>query len=146
MPFRAEKVITPDDMFDEKNFEYDFHKHEEKYIKEIQQEIKARGLDPRTFNHQDIQKEIERRMKDRDIRKGTDRLRTIGSHYCQRIANKLAFYVQKVHDHDILRMDLDFFKDENDDIWLFHANNIIVKNNEFNTKTQKLTGLKLRGQ
>ena len=85
-------------------------------------------------------------MKDRDIRKGTDRLRVIGSHYCQRIAHKIAFYVQKVHHHDILRMDLDFFKDENEEIWLFHVNNIIVKNNEHGTKKKKLTGLKLKGQ
>ena len=146
MPFRCENIRKIDDIFDEKNFEYDFHKHEKRYIKEIMEEMRARGIDRDAFTYQEIQKEVERRMKKRDVAKGKERLRVVGSHYCQRVANKLAFYVQTVYNYDILRMDLDFFKDENDEIWMFHANNIVVKNNELTKKSEKPTGLKLRGQ
>jgi hypothetical protein len=49
--------------------------------------------------------------------------------YCWRVSNKLALYIQKIHNLDVLRMDLDFFIDENKKIWLFHIDNIVIKNN-----------------
>jgi len=133
--FRCEKVMEVDHIFDEENFDYDFHKYGEPYAARIQAEARRRGADASAFSYVDMQREIERRMKEQDPRQ-----------YCWRIANKVAFYVQKLYDQDILRMDLEFFKDENGDIWMAHAEGIVVKNNKCNTKTQKLTGVKLRGQ
>ena len=93
VPFRCEKVINEEDLYDDANYVYDYHKNEERYKAAISKEILARGLDPRKFSNSDIQKEIERRMRLRDVRKGTHKLKVIGSHYCQRIANKMAFYI-----------------------------------------------------
>ena len=42
-------------------------------------------------------------------------------------------------------MDLDFFLDENDRMWLFHIDNMVIKNNNYSSMTKKITGIKKRG-
>lgn len=41
-----------------------------------------------------------------------------------------------------MRMDVDFFKDDNGKIWMYHIRDIVVKNNDTTIKVEKLTKLK----
>ena len=66
--------------------------------------------------------------------------------YCEKMANKIAYYIRNVHNYSVLRMDLDFFQDETGRIWIFHMNRIVVKNNSYSKFDKKLAGIKLRGQ
>ena len=45
-----------------------------------------------------------------------------------------------------MRMDVDFFKDDNGKIWMYHIRDIVVKNNDTTIKVEKLTKLKQRSQ
>lgn len=40
VPFKSDKIFKIDDIFDDKNFEYDFHRHEKRYTREIMDEIR----------------------------------------------------------------------------------------------------------
>ena len=49
--------------------------------------------------------------------------------YCQKQAFKMAYYIQKLYHHDILRMKCEFAKDENNTIWFIHAKDIYSRTN-----------------
>lgn len=65
--------------------------------------------------------------------------------YCERISYKIAYYIRYVHNFSVLRMDLDFFRDDTGRIWLFYISKIAVKNNLYSKFDKKLAGIKLRG-
>ena len=44
--------------------------------------------------------------------------------YVEKLCLKMAYYIQKVHGHNILQMKAEFFKDANDQIWFFYARKI----------------------
>ena len=48
--------------------------------------------------------------------------------YCQRVAYKMATYMHTVHNIAVLAMDVDFYKDDNENIWMTNVDNIIIKN------------------
>lgn len=58
----------------------------------------------------------------------------------------MAHYIQTVHNYDIMRMDVHFFQDDNEVIWLSHVTNLIVKNNRNIVKVEKLTRLAIRAK
>lgn len=66
--------------------------------------------------------------------------------YCMRVVKKMVTYVQTMHNIDILNMDVDFYRDDNDNIWMSHASNIVVKNNQDFKEVKRLTGIYLMGQ
>lgn len=45
-----------------------------------------------------------------------------------------------------MRMDVHFFQDDNDVIWLSHITNLVVKNNRLLVKVEKLTRLAIRAK
>jgi len=49
--------------------------------------------------------------------------------FCERLCNKIAYYISKLHKVDILAMTVDFYQDENGKIWLFYAKNIRFREN-----------------
>ena len=44
--------------------------------------------------------------------------------YCMKQCYKMAYYVEKLHNFEILSMNTEFLKDENKTIWFSHASNI----------------------
>ena len=47
--------------------------------------------------------------------------------YCLRQVLKMCFYLQKLHEKEVLQIHCDFFKDDCGEIWLFHASEILVR-------------------
>ena len=88
----------------------------------------------KAFSYHEIQRESEYRMRN-------DKPKD----YCWRISNKIAHYIQKIHNFDVLRMDVDFFIDEHKRIWLVHIDNVVIRNNELSSMTKILRGIKLKG-
>lgn len=41
--------------------------------------------------------------------------------------HKIAFYVQKIHKYEILKMEVNFMKDDDGKIWLFYIDNLLVR-------------------
>jgi hypothetical protein len=65
--------------------------------------------------------------------------------YCEKMAYKIAYYIKKIHNYSILRMDIEFFQDDTGRIWIFQISKIAVKNNGYSKFDQKLAGIKLKG-
>jgi len=47
--------------------------------------------------------------------------------FCLRQVLKMCFYLQKLHEKEVLQVNCDFFQDDNGEIWLFHATDILVR-------------------
>jgi len=47
--------------------------------------------------------------------------------YCLRMVLKMCFYLQKIHEIEILQMNADFFQDDNGEIWFFYASDVLTK-------------------
>ena len=90
-----------------------------------------RGYSESDFSFAEMQREVDMRLRLKHPEK-----------YCEKVCAKMAYYMQKVHNYDIMRMDVDFFKDENGKIWMYYVRDIVVKNNDTTVKVEKLTKLK----
>ena len=71
---------------------------------------------PITYNFRDLGEDLNLIMYDEEK-------------YCQKQAFKMAYYIQKLYHHDILRMKCEFAKDENNTIWFIHAKDIYSRTN-----------------
>lgn len=49
--------------------------------------------------------------------------------YCLKQAYKIAFYIQKLYQFEIIKMKCEYVKDENNTIWLQHVSEIFVRPN-----------------
>ena len=59
--------------------------------------------------------------------------------YCQMICIKIGYYLKVVHKKDLIRMNVEFLIDEFDKIWLFHAKNLWIREeNEFPSDHEKM--------
>lgn len=47
--------------------------------------------------------------------------------YCLRMVLKMCFYLQKIHEIEVLQMNADFFQDDNGEIWFFYATDVLIK-------------------
>ena len=63
--------------------------------------------------------------------------------YCLKQCYKMCYYVQKMHNHEILKMRAEFTKDDNGTIWFTYASRIhsreIISNDEQKVRTKKIT-------
>lgn len=66
--------------------------------------------------------------------------------YCHRVAMKMATYIYTIHNIAILGMDLDFYKDDNDNIWMTNVDHIVIKNMQDQKEVKKLSAMYLAGQ
>ena len=48
--------------------------------------------------------------------------------FCQVVCTKIAYYISKIYDTDIYRMEAEFLKDDDGRIYLHYAKDIIAKN------------------
>lgn len=48
--------------------------------------------------------------------------------FCLKQVLKMCFYLQKIHNQEILSMKCDFYRDSNNKIWLFYAQDILSRN------------------
>ena len=115
--FRNDRIYDLDDLIDARNLTYNHNQFDEPYYNEIVQEIKETNQELEDFKYSEIQREIERRMK-----------RTNPRDYCLRVTYKMATYLHTVHNMAVLGMDVDFYKDDNDNVWMTNVDNIVIKN------------------
>lgn len=47
--------------------------------------------------------------------------------YCLRLVLKICYYMQRIHEMEILQMNADFFQDDNGEVWFAYANDILYK-------------------
>ena len=47
--------------------------------------------------------------------------------YCMKQCTKMAYYISKLHNLEVIRMHCEFLKDENNSIWFTHASNIVYR-------------------
>ena len=135
IPFRCRNVFHVNDIFDDKKVVFDYQSADAKFHKQIEEQAKkVNQVAEKAFSYHEIQREIEYRMRN-------DKPKD----YCWRVSNKIAHYIQKIHNFDVLRMDVDFFIDENKRIWLVHIDNVVIRNNELSSMTKILRGIKLKG-
>lgn len=57
--------------------------------------------------------------------------------YCIKVCHKIGFYVQEIYQQQILRMNVEFYQDDNGKIYLFHASDIYVREAKKATRAQK---------
>jgi hypothetical protein len=57
--------------------------------------------------------------------------------YCIKVCHKIGFYVQEIYQYQILRMNVEFYQDDNGKIYLFHASDIYVREAKKATRAQK---------
>ena len=90
------------------------------------------------LNGEDPSAEIDFEYRGIPDQKGPEQsLESFEQQYALKQSLKLAYYVQKVYQHEILKMRVEFLKDENDKIWFFYASKLSVRcvknNNPFMT-------------
>jgi hypothetical protein len=54
-------------------------------------------------------------------------MRTNPGGYCLKACNKIGFFIQLVHNIDIMRMKVEFFQDENGLIQFYHAKDVWIR-------------------
>ena len=47
--------------------------------------------------------------------------------FCLRQVLKMCYYIQKLHDIEILQINCDFYQDDNGEIWLFHVEDVLIR-------------------
>ena len=51
--------------------------------------------------------------------------------YCLRACHKIGFYLQRMHRVDLMRMEVEFYQDDNGKVWFSHASEIYTRKLEF---------------